>query len=309
MKTYRQSTFKKPDEAVQFLENWNQEVELLNGFKYQQLTIQTAFGNTRVWAANPHLVEAPTLVFFPGARTCGLFWDMDNVLAPFRDNCRYYIVDVNGQPSLSDGQYLNIKSRDYGYWAAQLLDALDISKATILGASLGGLICLNLCLVAPQRVHKAILLNPAGIQPFSLSIQNLFYNILPVVWPSSTTISKFLNKAIFCAPFHQPSSAYRNLIDCYFLYVLRNHRFKGDYPAPLPQHDLARIQTDIYLILGENDLLFPPRETQRLAAAHIPGLRASRILPQTGHGIETSRQALQLAFEFFKQASSAVVTT
>lgn len=97
MKSNRASTFKHPAEATLFLENWSQHVEALNGFTYERMTIPTAFGKTLVWAANSHLSRAKPIVFFTGARTGGLFWDLDNCLLPFRERYRYYLVDVNGQ--------------------------------------------------------------------------------------------------------------------------------------------------------------------------------------------------------------------
>ncbi|WP_185731255.1 alpha/beta fold hydrolase [Larkinella rosea] len=296
MKPHRISTFKNPTEAENFLEEWNRQIETLNGFSYERLTISTSFGNTRIWAANTHLTDAKTIVFFPGARTCGLFWDMDNALKPFRENHRFYIVDVNGQPGLSAGTCPRLKSSDYGVWATELLDGLGLKKTTIVGASLGGLICLKLCLESPRRVKKAILLNPAGIQSFSTSISNLYYNLLPIVWPTLSNLNKFLNKAILCPPHHAVPTPYRNLLCEYLLYALFNHKFRGDYPAPLEKEELHRLTTEIYLILGEKDLLFPPDETIRLAEEHILTLQGSQILPNTSHGIETSKEALELVW-------------
>ncbi|GAB3900852.1 hypothetical protein GCM10028803_24480 [Larkinella knui] len=297
MTSNRISTFKKPSEATLFLENWNRQVEALNGFTYERISIPTSFGNTRIWAANPHLTEAPTIVFFPGARTCGLFWDMDNALKPFRESYRYYIVEVNGQPSLSDGQNPGVKTNDYGRWATEILDGLAIKKTTIAGASLGGLICLKLCLESPERVKKAILVNPAGIQPFSTSIRNLYYNLLPMIFPTPANLNKFLDKAIFCPPHQTVSPVYRELISNYLLYALLNHQFRGDYPAPLKKEELRRLTSDIYLILGEKDPLFPPGETIRLAEENILTLQGSQIIPNTGHGIETSKRAHDLIWK------------
>ncbi|MFD2574256.1 alpha/beta fold hydrolase [Spirosoma soli] len=300
MKPHRVSTFKRPTEATSFLESWNRRVEALNGFLYERITVRTSFGNTRVWAANKHLTSAPTIVFFPGARTCGLFWDMDNALLPFQETYRYYIVDVNGQPSLSDGQCPNVKTNDYGWWATEVLNGLGLEKTTVAGASLGGLICLKLCLESPRRVNKAILFNPAGIQPFSSSVRNLYYNLLPMVWPSQENLAAFLDTAIFCPPYHTVPPVYRHLISSYLLYALKNHKFQGDYPAPLSTQELRRLSTDIYLVLGEKDLLFPPQETIRLAEKHIPTLRGSRVLANTGHGIETSKEAIQVLYEYLR---------
>ncbi|GAB3506297.1 hypothetical protein GCM10027341_39110 [Spirosoma knui] len=292
MRTHRVSTFKKPAEAVTFLEHWNQKIEALNGFSYERITVLTSFGMTRVWGANLHLTEAKTIVFFPGARTCGLFWDMDNALLPLREQYRYYIVEVNGQPSLSDGECPDVKTDAYGRWATEVLDGLGLQKTTIAGASLGGLICLKLCLAAPERIEKAILLNPAGIQPFSSSFRNLYYNLLPMLWPTQETLNQFLNAAIFCSPTHTVPPVYRHLISQYLLYALKNHKFRGDYPAPLSKEELNNLSTDIHLVLGEKDLLFPPQETVRLAQRHIPSLRSHQVLANTAHGIETSKEAI-----------------
>ncbi|WP_421830596.1 hypothetical protein [Larkinella sp.] len=60
---------------------------------------------------------------------------------------------------------------------------------------------------------------------------------------------------------------------------------------------MHRITTDIYLILGENDPLFPPDTTIRLAEEHILTLQCSQILRQTGHGIETSKEAIELLYQ------------
>ncbi|MGA0556843.1 alpha/beta fold hydrolase [Larkinella sp. VNQ87] len=305
MKPYRESRFRYPTEAAVFLEEWNQQIERLNGFSYERLNLPTSFGTTRVWAANEHLHSAPTVVFFPGARTCGLFWDLDNALQPFRKHYRYYIVDVNGQPSLSEGGCPRVKTDDYGHWATEVLDGLGIQKTAIAGASLGGLICLKLCLTSPERIEKAVLLNPAGIQPFSTSLHNLYNNLLSILWPTPANLDRFLNSAVFCPPHHTLPPAYRKLVCSYLLYILKNHRFRGDYPAPLSKTEFHRLTTDIELIVGENDLLFPPRETIRLAEKNIPSLQSSLVLPKTAHGIETSKVAIMALWESMESIKRA----
>jgi pimeloyl-ACP methyl ester carboxylesterase len=303
MNPSRVSTFHEPAEASTFLENWNKEVEYLNGFQYKRITVQTSFGHTRVWACNTHLPTSKTIVIFPGARTCGLFWDMDNALRPFRHNYRIYITDVNGQPSLSHGHNPAIKTTDYGRWATDVLDGLNIEKTIIAGASLGGLICMKLCLQSPERVEKAILMNPAGIRPFSFSIRNLYYNLLPIVLPTKSNLARFLNNAIFCPPTHDIPPAYKNLISDYLLYALMQHKFRGDYPEPLRKEELEQLTTDIFLIVGAKDLLFPPDGTIRIARQYIQSLRGISVLPATAHGIETSKEAINLMYDLLENAS------
>ena len=282
------------------------KVQQLNGNHYRPITVQTSFGTTRVWGYNMHLKTAKVIVFFPGARTCGLFWDMDNALMPFKDDYQYYIVDVNGQPGLSEGHCPNQKTDEYGIWATEVLNALSISKAIIAGASLGGLICMKLCLTSPALVEKAILINPAGIRAFSVLPANLYYNLLPIIAPTERNLDRFLNNAVFCPPHHAVPSAYRELINEYLLYALRNHTFRGDYPAPLRRDELSRLTTDIYLILGDKDTLFPYRGTMKVAEKYIHSLKEIRVLPNTAHGIETSKEAIGYMRDIVEQKRAPV---
>lgn len=300
MKIKGTSYFKKPAEAIQFLEQWSVDIQQLNNSYYERLSVNTSLGKTNVWAYNCRDIEKEVLVFFPGARTCGLFWDMNNTLASFKRDYRIFLVDVNGHPNLSEGNNPFVKDEGYGVWATEVLNELRISKATIVGASLGGLICLKLCLTSPQLVSKAILMNPAGIRSFSGTVNNLYYNFLPILFPSHKTVNTFFSKVVFCSPSHILPASYRQLMVDYMLYVLKNHRFGGDYPAPLSQLELQHISTDIHLIVGEKDILFPCNGTIRIAKENIALLKSISIIQNTGHGIETSKAAISAVAAILK---------
>ncbi|HEY9840454.1 MAG TPA: alpha/beta hydrolase, partial [Candidatus Obscuribacterales bacterium] len=199
------SQFRDPDGGKAFLEYWNDQIQLLNGRRYQKLSVDTQCGPTVVWKHEPDGPAAGTLVFFPGARTCGLFWDLDHVLAPLKPDYRLFLVEVNGQPSLSAGICPDTSVQTYGAWARELLEKLRIDKATIVGASLGGQICLTLCLAAPGRVERAVLVNPAGIRAFSKGLRNLFYNFLPMMYPTEKNLKKFFDQVVFAPPGHDIS--------------------------------------------------------------------------------------------------------
>lgn len=288
------SQFKNPAEATGFLEYWSAKLQQMNNSFYERFSVHTSLGKTIVWAHNWQHTEKETLVFFPGARTCGLFWDMDNALKPFKNRYRIFIADVNGHPNLSEGKNPFVNSDGYGVWATEVLEGLHITKATVVGASLGGLICMKLCIASPHLADKAILMNPAGLGSFSSSAKNLYYNFLPILFPSEKNLEKFFNNVVFHAPQHTLSWAYMQLMHEYMLYVLKHHRFKGDYPAPLTKKELQQLQTPVYLLLGNKDILFPYKRTVKVAKQHISSLQKVCIVPDTAHGIETSKQAMQL---------------
>lgn len=296
-KTVRMSTFRDPKAGPALLERWNERVQTLNGRAYQALTIETSFGPTRVWAHHPDHGAPPTpdntLVFLPGARTCGLFWDLDHTLAPLKDRHHIYILEVVGQPGLSSGHCPDIKSNEYGVWAEEVFKALNISQAPCIGASQGALIILKLCLQAPDRVSKVVMMNPGGIQAFSMKPKNLFYNFLPIVMAGDGILRAFFDKIVLHPPSHVVSPAAYELMMDYMRLALRDFKFAGDYPEPLRADELKAVPHEIHLVLGDQDLLFPTAGTLAIAKAHFQNLKSVTVLPGIGHGIETSPKAIE----------------
>jgi pimeloyl-ACP methyl ester carboxylesterase len=159
--------------AVEFLNNWAIRVADLSGTSYERINLETALGETIVWGINRDRVDLKTIVIFPGFRTSSLFWDLDNALKPLKEDFRIFLVDTNGQPNLSDGNTPDIRSNDYGAWAADILKKLRVEKAIVAGASFGALVSLKLCIVVPRLVEKVILLNPGCLQAFSALLAQL----------------------------------------------------------------------------------------------------------------------------------------
>src|SRR5215831_18772824 len=253
MKIKGTSTYKNTSEATVFLEYWTNKIQQLNNSFYEKIIVNTSLGRTVIWGCNMQMKGIETIVIFPGFRTCGMFWDFNNQLAPLKKDYRIFIVDVNGQPCLSDGNSPDIKTNDYGIWATEIFEKLSIDKATIIGASFGGIVCMKLCIVSPHLVEKAILLDPAGISSFSLSFQNLYYNFLPIVFENRSSVIKFADKIALHPPQHDLPFEYRELLIDYILFTLKNFQNKADLPVPLSKLDLKKMTTDSYLILGEND--------------------------------------------------------
>ena len=152
MKVIRKSHFKneKADHAWYF--DWANRLQTLSGHRYQQQIIKTDLGSTLIWQTGNHKADK-NLVIFPGFRTSALFWDLDKALDPFMNDFNIYLVETNGQPNPSDGNSPAIRSLDYGYWAAQVLNELKIDKTYIAGASFGGLVCMKLAIVSPEKIQ------------------------------------------------------------------------------------------------------------------------------------------------------------
>jgi pimeloyl-ACP methyl ester carboxylesterase len=297
MKIHSISSFKNPSEGKVFIENWTLALQQLNGSRYEKITVQSLLGETVIWGVNTENKEMKTLVIFPGFRTCSMFWDFDNGLKELKKNYRIFLVDTNGQPSLSEGKTPRIRSEDYGVWAADLLQQLSISKAVVAGASFGGLVCLKLSKVAPEKVEKVLLLNPGCLAPFSLSFKNLYYNMLPIFFPTEKNIISFLDKAVFYKDHHTLTGAVKKLIIDYELYVLKNYSDKAEKPYAMSPAELQGVTSNVYLLLGEKDCLFPFAKSKTIAEKYLRNLKKVYVLKNTGHGIETSPEAMAIVKE------------
>jgi len=292
MEIKRKSHFKNPALDRRWFENWVSELEQANGRRYARLEVETSLGKTQVWGLNTENDDLETLVIFPGARTTALFWDFNRGLDNLNGRFKIYLVETNGLPNLSDGDTPDIRSLGYGEWAAEVLGKLKIQSAFIAGASFGGLVCMKLSIVAPERVKAAFLLNPGCLQPFSLSFKNLYYNLLPILFPSPKNVSRFLDNAVFCKPNHALSGVYERLIVEYELFALV--RYKDNTQKPYYMGDeLKAVTTDTFLLLGNKDLLFPYKKSLANAERKIGSLKEVTVFENVGHGIETYGEALQ----------------
>lgn len=280
------SSFKNPEQDTAWFKNWVAQLEQANKKTYERISVKTSLGHTQVWGVNTQLKEAETLVIFPGARTTSLFWDLDNGLVNLGTPLRIYLAETNGLPNLSDGSTPDIKSEGYGEWAAEVLDMLNIGKAYIAGASFGGLIAMKLCISHPQKVQAAFLLNPGCLQSFSLTLKNLYYNLLPIISPSEKNVRKFLGKAILCKPTHQISPAAEQLLIDYEVFAISRYKDNTQKPYDMNK-ELLKINTPTYLLEGTADILFPYQKSVEAAKAKIRSLKDVKVFNNVGHGIET----------------------
>jgi len=286
------SQFKNVEQDKTWFENWVTKLETLNGKRYQRLQVETSLGKTHIWGLNTNDESKESLVIFPGARTTSLFWDFDNGLNHLGQKFRIFLIETNGLPNLSDGSTPDIKSPDYGEWASEVLTKLNIKRTFIAGASFGGLIAMKLCIVAPSKVKAAFLLNPGCLQSFSLSWKNMYYNLLPIFFPTRKNVSTFLEKAIFCKPNHRLSPKAEELIIDYEEFALTRYKDNTQKPYDMGE-ELRRVKVDTFLLEGDKDLLFPYQTSVTNAENRIQLLKGVVVFENVGHGIETYDKAVQ----------------
>ncbi len=298
------SYFKNRKEDIESFEKWVFKLEQSNGYEYSKLNIETSLGQTQIYGINTEKTDLETLIIFPGFRTTSLIWDLDKGLQSLAKQTRIFLVETNGQPNLSDGYSPSIKNLDYGKWGAEVFEKLNVESAFVAGASFGGLICMKISLVIPDKIKGAFLMNPGCFRMISFGIKNMYYNLLPIINTSNKNIRKFLNEIVFHKPNHKLTEDSENLLTEYLFLAISRYKDNTGKPYYMG-NQLNDISVDTYLLVGENDILLPPKKSIENAKKHLQkNLKNIELFEKVGHGIECYKPCLAYIEKIIKAHNS-----
>ena len=286
----RISKFKTID-GDSWLKSWNQDALRECSLTYELEMIQTSFGNTWIHHKNHGDKNKLPLVFIPGFRTCGLFWDLNNSLKKLYNNYRIYLIDVIGQPSLSDRSSPPIKTNQYALWIQEVLDGLDIEKCILSGASFGGLLTLKVANHIPDRIMAACYFNPVGFQFINIDIVSMYRSLKPLIFPSLENIQNFLYQSVIGTDLTISDAAKKQLI-IYQHYVIKNFKFGSDYPYKVNDKEIEKVTVPSYFFLCHDDELIKQCKTDKRVKDIMPGYKETFFFSNIGHAIEFSHEAM-----------------
>lgn len=158
---------------------------------------------------------------------------------------------------------------------------------------------MKLGIVSPEKIKAIFLLNPGCLQPFSMKIKNLYYNLLPIVKPTNKNILKFLDKAVFSKPNHKLSDFSEKMLVDYEVFAISRYKDKTQKPYYMKKQ-LEDFNVDTYLLEGDKDLLFPFQKSIENATKQIKKLKDVKLFYNVGHGIETHDKALNYIGDIIK---------
>lgn len=300
MKIARQSFFKNPEKDKAAFESWKKKVVEKNGYSYDELWVETSLGKTKVYGLNIADTTREMLVIFPGFRTTTLIWDFNQGLSLIAKTYRIFMVETNGQPNLSDGNTPDIKGLGYGEWGKEIFDALEIKQAYITGASFGGLVCMKIALVIPDRIKAAILLNPGCFRYVSFGAKNMFYNLLPLIRLNRKNMQRFLNQVVFNQCEDRISSDWEALLAEYLMLAISAYKDNTQKPYPMGEQ-LRGVTVPTHLVLGENDILLPYKKSLQRAEELLGNNLKSVHIENYGHGIELYPKAIRRIADIIKK--------
>jgi pimeloyl-ACP methyl ester carboxylesterase len=188
------------------------------------------------------------------------------------------------------------------------LDALKIVRLTLVGNSMGGLICGHYAIARPERVERLLMIDPAGLaREISIHFRLL---TLPFLGEWALRPSPNTGKIAAHGLFHDPARAPEAWLEdkvrdrgpaarTYLLRALRSGTtIFGLRQEILMLDGLRRLQIPTLVMWGGHDHVVPVRHLE-LVKAHLPHARV-HVFPAAGHipMLECPEEFNRLAVEF-----------
>jgi pimeloyl-ACP methyl ester carboxylesterase len=242
----------------------------------RQFTVQTRAGDTFVISCGPE--SAPPVLLLHGSASNSFMWITE--AAALAAHFRVYAVDLIGEPGLSACTRYAPGTDEHALWLDDVLPALSVTSASLVGVSLGGWMALDYAIRRTQRVKALVLICPAGIGKLKNFLLKAFPLFFMGEWGQKKLRAMVLGRAYTSrGPTAKPVEAFLALI-------FRNFKPRRDRIPQASDAELARLKMPIAIFIGGEDALIDSADTRRRAEQLLPQAEI-HFDPNIGHLIPT----------------------
>jgi pimeloyl-ACP methyl ester carboxylesterase len=234
--------------------------------------VVTSFGTTRVHRLGSG--EQTPFVLLPGSGGPSLMWHAYvGLLATSRP---VIAIDPVGEPGPSVQTRAINNGDEWSAWLDEVLTALDVGRAHLVGTSYGGWIALRHAMRSPDAVASLALLDPGGFGKVSPKF---------IAWVIACGLTSFAPRSIR----HALARPLRNLAlrdDEAMPLVKASFGFRRKHilPTPLTDDELERITVPALVLVGGHSQLYDAREVAATVTARMPRAVAE-IIPEASHDL------------------------
>ena len=286
------TAFKTPEGEAAFLAAYDAGLKLWP-VPYEEIDVPGPFGMTHVIVCGPK--DAPPLVLLHGYMATSVMWAPN--IADFCKDYRVYAIDVMGQPGKSIPAEPVRNSADYAAWLTATLDALHLSRISLVGMSYGGWLALEFAVTIPQRVRRLVLLSPGGFLP--MVRQFSLRGMLMVLFPTRLAVNAFMRWLGVTGIDARP------VLDLMYL-GLKHFRMPPEtlrvMPTVFSDDELRAMPVPTLLLIGDHEVISDPKKALARAGRLIPDFEGE-LIPRCRHDMcfSQSRVVNPRVLEFLKK--------
>lgn len=187
---------------------------------------------------------------------------------------RVYVLDLPGEAGRSDERQLPFNTSDFDDWLYDVFNGLLVSKAVVMGASLGAWLATKFAIRYPEKIDKLVLLCPAGIgtQNKKIIFAALFYMIFGE--KGRRKLFKIINGNV-------------DMPEIFFQFqtlIGKNFNIRKEHIPIFSDEELRRLTMPVFLFVGAKDIMLHSMETADRIKKLVPNARIT-ILPEGGHSL------------------------
>ena len=236
--------------------------------------VATARGPTSVISCGPE--GAPDVVLLHGSASNSASWLGD--VGTLAQRFRVHAVDMIGEPGLSAPSRPPLASHVYADWLGEVLAGLGVTRAALVGISLGGWLALEYATRRPETVSAVVLLCPGGVGRH----KNILLWALPLLflgrWGRRKIVQRMAGPGASPTEASPEARAYGEFMDVTFA----NFRPRTEVLPPFADADLARLTMPLLAILGGQDVMIDSAGTRERLLRNVPNVEVV-WLPEAGH--------------------------
>jgi pimeloyl-ACP methyl ester carboxylesterase len=238
-----------------------------------QVTVPTRHGETFVVASGPK--DAPPLMLLHGSASNSAMWMGD--VATWAQGFRVYAVDSIGEPGLSADDRPSLASGAYDEWLQDVYAGLGLTRAGLVGISLGGWLALDHGTRHPERVSVLVLLCPGGVGKHR--------NVL--LWAAPLLLlgpwgRKLVTQRIAGPRPAGPVPPATQVFADFMRLIFANFRPRTERLPRFSDEALRRLSMPVLCVLGAKDAMIDSAGTRERLARNVAGAEI-RWLPDAGH--------------------------
>lgn len=236
----------------------------------QEIDIETSYGLTHVYRFGAQ--NGIPIVLLHGANGTSASWA--NFVVDLGKNHPVFAVDTIGDAGKSIQKSPIQRAEDYSSWLDEVLNALDVTKVHLIGASYGGWITLNQAVHSPQLLQSITLIEPAR------ALAGLKFMAWPFMIWASMIGPDFVRRAFI--NWSSVSSSSNELQQQLVVSAMRDYKMQRIPPQYISDEELQSVKVPTLVLLGEKS----PMHNSKRAATRAKKLLQNvevEILPKAGH--------------------------
>ena len=263
---------------------------------YRETVVETRSGRTHILQCGKE--DGRPLLLFHGTGNNCLMWryNVERLGRQFR----LHLIDTINDPGKSEAAADFSPETGYSLWVNEVLDALAIQKASLLGHSKGGWIALNSAVSVPARVDRIVLLAPAAGINAGVRPQFMLRSLAIGLFPSSRTVESYLR--YMSGPKARINSDYA----AYLARLIRGTKMRLVKHRQFTDEELRGIQAPVLLLFGDHDVSVDYRKVVARATSCIKKLDV-HVVAGAGHALQGEEPELvdNLIIDFLQETRPA----